>query len=89
MYETRVIRISINYDNISFCVRLILRGKLGSFNKLYFLLAAAVNSENRAAAPAQILKIIIFINSRKDVMIVVTYLQNTLLQKIKTELISD
>ena len=63
IYETRVIRILINRDNIAFCVRLILRGYLKFFDSLYFLLDATVSSD-KVVTPARIPKIIIFVNDR-------------------------
>jgi superfamily II DNA helicase RecQ len=62
MYHTEVIRTSIDRPDIALCVAPILRGKLASWDSLYFLLASAVNGTS--ATPADVPKTIVFIDGR-------------------------
>jgi len=60
-----MIRISINRNNLFICVRPIPRGKINSFDMLYFLLDAATVGirEISILTSEQIPKTIVFINS--------------------------
>ena len=78
-YETEVIRTSINRLDISLSICSIPKGKLSSFDSLYFLLDNAF--EDDQPTPARIPKTIVFLDSRKDVAKAAAFLQTTLLTK--------
>ena len=80
MFQTEVIRTSINCPDVAICIRLISRGMVNSFSPLYFLLDQAIGV-NGAAIPENIPKTIIFINSRTQINDAVIYLQTALLAK--------
>jgi hypothetical protein len=61
MYQTEVVRTSVNRPDVAICIYSIPRGKLSSFESLYFLLDASTDSNN-AATPDQIPKTVIFID---------------------------
>ncbi|OXV12208.1 hypothetical protein Egran_00031 [Elaphomyces granulatus] len=60
-WQTEVLRTSIDRPDLFICVRPIPRGKLSSFETLYFLLDAAMEMDK--ATPEHIPKTIIFIDS--------------------------
>ena len=62
MYQTEVIRTSINCPNISICVLPLGKGKIDLWDILYFLLDVYIDLDT--AVPKQILKTIVFIDSR-------------------------
>jgi superfamily II DNA helicase RecQ len=77
-YQTEVIRTSINRADIFLCVQPVPRGKRASYEALYFLLDESVEPDTHTATPQQIQKTIVFIDGRKKVAEVATYLQNAL-----------
>lgn len=66
MYETEVIRTSINQPDVSVFVIPIPKGKITRWDPLYFLIDDAVSSANSAdtATPEYIPKTVVFINGR-------------------------
>jgi hypothetical protein len=71
-YQTEVIRTSIDRPDISISVLPLLRGKLNSWDFLYFLLNQAVTEHiadptSNVATPADIPKTIVFIDGRISV----------------------
>lgn len=81
-WQTEVIRTSIDRADLFICVRPILRGKLSSFETLYFLLDAAMEADK--ATPERIPKTIIFIDSVGKVDKAADYLRTMLLSKTAT-----
>ena len=72
---------SINQLDILIYVFLILKGKINCYKQLYFLLNQAVKSLGSGLTPQKIPKIIIFLNSRRRIMVVSQYLKESLVQK--------
>jgi superfamily II DNA/RNA helicase len=64
-YQTEIIRTSVDRPDIAIAVVPIPRGKLSSFDSLYFLLESAATDS--VATPDRILKTIIFIDGRASV----------------------
>jgi len=79
MYQTEIIRTSIDRPDISICVRPIPKGKLTSYTMLYFLLDQCQDS-NGLATPGRIPKTIVFVDGRVSVNQAAGYLQQALLQ---------
>lgn len=79
LYETEVIRTSINRPDVSISVVPIPRGQLTSWDPLYFLLDQAW--ENKFPVPTHIPKTIIFLDSHAEVSALCGYLQNALISK--------
>lgn len=79
VYQTEVIRTSINRANISVCFLPIPRGKLSSYKALYFLLDNA--TVEGAPIPDQIPKTIVFIDSLRKINTLAEYLRQALLDK--------
>jgi superfamily II DNA helicase RecQ len=65
MYHTEIIRTSVDRPDVTLCVIPIPRGKLTSWDPLYFLLQSAV-SDGRAT-PSNTPKTIVFIDGRRSV----------------------
>lgn len=65
MYQTEVIRTSINRPDVALCVVPIPRGKLTSWDSLYFLLQSAASDGH--ATPSETSKTIVFIDGRRSV----------------------
>ena len=82
LYQTEVIKTSINHPDISIYVQLISRQKVDLWENLYFLLNNCMDS-NRTLIPTCIPKTIVFINDQISVWDIVKYFQNVLLQKSK------
>ena len=79
MYQTEVIRTSIDRKDISICVRPLPRNKVTSAETLFFTIAEAVTSLE--ARPSDIPKTIIFIDSKTDIERVVVYLRRMLVSQ--------
>jgi superfamily II DNA helicase RecQ len=79
-YRTEVIRTTIDRPDIEIGIFPIPRGKLSSFDMLYFLLDKSIDTDE-AATPGQIPKTIVFIDNRSDVHETALFLQNALLSK--------
>ena len=63
LYQTEVIRTSIDRPDVSICVRPLPRGKTDSFEALHFLLDKCIGLDG-TATPEQIPKTIVFIDGR-------------------------
>ncbi|EDN07265.1 predicted protein [Histoplasma mississippiense (nom. inval.)] len=77
--QTQVIRTSINRPDIFIGVHPIPRGKLVSYDMLYFLLNEAIDTDGKII-PQHILKTIVFIDSHVKVQQAVQYFRSILLQ---------
>lgn len=66
MFQTEVVRTSIDRPDVSICVIPMAKGTLSSFDMLYFLLRDAM--DDRVATPEKIKKTIVFIDGRKSVL---------------------
>lgn len=80
LYQTEVIRTSIDRPDVSICVRPLPRGKTDSFKALHFLLDKCIGLDG-TATPEQIPKTIVFIDGRGAIVRAAMYLQNALLKK--------
>jgi len=81
LYQTEVIRTSIDRPDVAICVRPLPRGKTDSFEALYFLLDKCISLDDGTATPEQIQKTIVFIDGRGAIERAATYLRNALLKK--------
>ena len=81
-YQTEIIRTSIDRSDIGIGMFPIPRGKLESYESLYFLLDTSTD-DCGVARPQQIPKTVIFIDGRKKVQKAAAYLQSMLVAKTK------
>ena len=78
MYQTEVIRTSVDRPDVAICVMPLLRGKLDSWDALYFLLADAVRDGR--ASPSNIPKTIVFVDGRRSVHSAAAWAQDMLIR---------
>jgi len=83
LYQTEVIRTSIDRPDISICLRPLMTGQLTSFNALYFLLDAC-QDHSGLPTPMNIPKTVVFVDSRAAVARVATYLRQALVKKTES-----
>ncbi len=65
-----IIRTSIDQLDISIYMFPIPKGKINYYKQLYFLLNQVVKSSNSGLTPQKILKIIVFLNNKKHIVVV-------------------
>ena len=82
LYQTKVIKMSINHPDVSICVQLTVRKKVDLQEYLYFLLNECIDNDG-IFTPEKILKTIVFVDGRLSVRAAAIYLQNILFQKCK------
>jgi len=80
MYQTEVIRTSIDRPDVAIHLQPLRRGRIATFDSLYFLLDRSVDSAG-SATPAQIPKTVVFVDGRVKVQKAAGCLQTMLLQK--------
>jgi len=84
VYETEVIRTSIDRPDIAVMVAPIPRQKLSTFETLYWLLDDCMAPNSTTHTPQNIPKTIVFVDSRQQVFEAAAYLRDVLLSKTKT-----
>ena len=71
MYQTKVIRTSVNCPNVSICVLPLGKGKMDLWDVLYFLLDVCIDLNT--VVLEQIPKTIVFIDGRRSIQEAVVY----------------
>ncbi len=84
MFQTEVIRTSINREDISICVYPIPRGQITTFETLYFLLDNSVDTYQNTITPDRIPKTIVFVDSHTKVAAIAAFFRTALLSKSTT-----